>query len=157
MWLTKPEVIYTTALFTITLVATLFPRQIRALPGLTVKKWKHLRLEDLHRQVRWLERMNGDSYALLLWALWTASIILIGLFLLSMISCAASFYFLIRLTNLPSSMPFVIFGSIPLAFVLGQLTVIYGQLKSLHHYDESMVKLKNDIAVLAQKLGVEVP
>jgi hypothetical protein len=159
MWITKPEVIYSTVLFLIALLATLYPAKIKALFGLTVyklkrNKLKQLKLEDLQNQLLLLERLKGNTYGLLAWTMFS----LVGIIrnvLWIFIFCGSASGIVILIWGKPLWPIVATVVTMPIAFGLGSLQVLYATLKGLHDYDNTTAKLKESIARLRRELGLE--
>lgn len=66
MWITKPEVIYSTVLFLIAFFASVYPSTFRKMFVIPIKRFKSRSLKTLQFELSLLENLHDNSYNLLI-------------------------------------------------------------------------------------------
>lgn len=155
-WLTKPETIYATILFLVSVSATiilgLWPREVRKLLKVPPRKLADWTLKRHEYELALLERLHNNPYRLLLWALWNLTVssrYAVWMVGISSIVGLVGYYFIGK----DAFRPFIIGLSSPLlgAFA-GRCFVMYEVITCLYDYDATTARLKASIEKLQADL-----
>jgi len=154
-WFKKPEVVYTTVLFLIGIAVSLYPSIFRKGLGLPGKAMRRSLLSLSENELRLLEWLNGNAYALVLWLAWSLVDLLNYLFLLLLLSGfidIAGYFITGKLLWTSWVTGFI---SPSLGAIIGRSRRNYLIIKGLYNFDKRTTELKETIQRCRQELGIK--
>lgn len=148
-WLKKPEIIYTTVLFLISVGIGLYQSEVRGLMKIPGKKIQSRALRRLEGELHVITSLHENSYRLLLWVLWhivdTAKRIVVLALAANVINTIIG---LISGHPLWNNTGWVMILSPALGVLIGHWTITHRIVNGLLRFDLRKAELERDIVLL---------
>lgn len=156
-WFRKPEVIYTTILFALGVLVSLYPSKVRYGLGFPGRKAKEKILKSLENDLRALELIHGNAYYLLLWLAWGVFDVMRYMIIIFVVSSSVNFTAYLMTGKLLWTSAVTGFVAPSMGGVIGRTLKNYDMVMGLYDYDNRTTKLRRMISDCRGWLGIQNP